>query len=80
MSDKSPLDPSQELKALRTMATIIISALSQFPQDLSADQSLLQSPLSDPNQALSIAFRIEKKQLLLDAIRHLAAQIRTIEK
>ena len=80
MSEKSPLDPAAEREALRTMATTIIAALGQFPDDISTDQSRLQNTnITDPNEQLSIAFRIEKKQLLLNALRHIASKIRDIK-
>ena len=63
------------------MATMMIAALGLFPNDTEDDRQRRQSRvISDPNEQLAIAFRAEKKTVLLDAIRHIAEEIRRLQR
>ena len=60
---------------------MMVAALGRFSDDVQDDRQQRQSRvISDPNEQLAVAFRSEKKIVLLDAIRHIAEEIRRLQR
>ncbi|GMH33548.1 hypothetical protein BSKO_01382 [Bryopsis sp. KO-2023] len=75
----TPIDPQNEVKALRTLAGILASTSAQFPTKLEDDQVLMSGgEFGDPNTPLVLSFRIEKKVVLMQAIQFVGLKLKEI--
>lgn len=75
LSAEAPLGISIEVAALRTIIALCVIALGHFPTKLMEDESLLKQNVS-ASTALAIQFRIQKKALIIDAMRDLTRRVK----
>lgn len=73
------INPENEVKSLRTLAGLLASITSQFPTTLEEDQTILsEGNIDEPNVPLVLAFRAEKKIILMQAITHIGNRLKEI--
>lgn len=73
------INPENEVKSLRTLAGLLASITSQFPTSLEEDQTILsEGKMDDPNLPLVLAFRVEKKILLMQAITRIGNRLKEL--
>ncbi|XP_027153552.1 histone-lysine N-methyltransferase setd3 [Coffea eugenioides] len=77
LSAEAPLGISNEVAALRTIIALCVIALGHFPTKLMDDESLLKQSVS-ASTALAIQFRIQKKALIIDAMRNLTRRVKSL--
>mgnify|MGYP004711669053 FL=1 len=77
LSAEAPLGISNEVAALRTIIALCVIALGHFPTKLMEDESLLKQSVS-ASTALAIQFRIQKKALIIDAMRDLTMRVKSL--
>ncbi|KAL3510476.1 hypothetical protein ACH5RR_029877 [Cinchona calisaya] len=77
LSAEAPLGISNEVAAFRTIIALCVIALGHFPTKLMEDESLLKQNVS-ASTALAIQFRIQKKSLIIDAMRELTRRVKSL--
>ncbi|KAK1308422.1 hypothetical protein QJS10_CPA09g00388 [Acorus calamus] len=79
LSSKAPLGVATEVTAFRTMIALCVIALEQFPTKTIKDESLLKEDISI-SAKLAIQFRMQKKLMIIDAMKEITKRIKELSK
>ncbi|XP_022882111.1 histone-lysine N-methyltransferase setd3 [Olea europaea var. sylvestris] len=77
LSAEAPLGISNEIAALRTIIALCVIALGHFPTKIMEDESLLKQGVATTTN-LAIQFRIQKKSVIVDAMRDLTRRVKAL--
>lgn len=77
LSAKAPLGTPTEIAAFRTIIAVCAIALQHFPTKVMEDESSLKEVTSE-SAKLAIQFRIQKKLLIVDAMKDLSRRITSL--
>ncbi|XP_030514243.1 actin-histidine N-methyltransferase [Rhodamnia argentea] len=77
MSAEAPCGIATEVAAFRTIIALCSIALEHFPTKIMEDESMLKKGVPDTTK-LAIAFRIQKKSLIIDVMRDLSRRIKLL--
>ncbi|KAJ7954321.1 Histone-lysine N-methyltransferase [Quillaja saponaria] len=77
LSPEAPLGVANELAASRTIIALCVIALGHFPTKIMEDESLLNQRASGSTE-LAIQFRIQKKSVIIDVMRHLTRRVKLL--
>ncbi|KAL3830736.1 hypothetical protein ACJIZ3_019538 [Penstemon smallii] len=77
ISSEAPLGISNETAALRTIVALCVIALGHFPTKIMEDETLLKQNVSNTTE-LVLQYRIQKKSLIIDAMRDLTRRVRLL--
>lgn len=73
------INDNNEIITLRTIIGILLRTLLNFSCTSDDDSKILNDgQFSDPNEKLSITFRLEKKKLIIDAINNLSDKLKQL--
>lgn len=78
LSVQAPLGLSNELSALRTVIALCVISLGHFPTKIMEDESLLKNDISIPKK-LAIEFRIEKKSMIIEAMKKISKKVKILQ-
>ncbi|KAK1279145.1 hypothetical protein QJS04_geneDACA018804 [Acorus gramineus] len=79
LSSEAPLGVATEVTAFRTMIALCVIALEQFPSKTMEDESLLKEDISS-SAKLAIQFRMQKKLMIIDAMKEITKRIKELSK
>ncbi|PIN01661.1 N-methyltransferase [Handroanthus impetiginosus] len=74
---EAPLGTSIEAPVFRTIIALCVIALGHFPTKIMEDESILKQTVS-PTTDLAVRYRIQKKSLIVDAMRDLTRRFKSL--
>ncbi|MED6180522.1 hypothetical protein PIB30_011037 [Stylosanthes scabra] len=77
LSAEAPLGVANETAVLRTLIALCVIALGHFPTKIMDDESLLKLGASGSTE-LAIQYRIQKKTVIVDAMRDLSRRVKLL--
>ena len=77
LSVEAPLGVANETAALRTLIALCVIALSHFPTKIMEDEQILKQAVSGSTE-LAVQFRIQKKSVIIDAMRGLTRRVKLL--
>ncbi|XP_057750307.1 uncharacterized protein LOC130968847 [Arachis stenosperma] len=77
LSAEAPLGVANETAVLRTLIALCVIALGHFPTKIMDDESLLKQGASGSTE-LAIQYRIQKKSVIVDAMRSLSRRVKLL--
>ncbi|XP_071690895.1 uncharacterized protein [Rutidosis leptorrhynchoides] len=77
LSTEAPIGLANEISTLRTLIALCVIALNHFPTKIMEDESILKNGVS-PSTELALQFRIEKKSVIIDAMRNLTKRVKLL--
>lgn len=77
LSVEAPVGLSTEVAAFRTIIALCVIALAHFPTKIMEDEAVLKQNVSASTE-LAVQFRIQKKSLIIDAMRDLTKKVKVL--
>lgn len=78
LSVEAPVGLSTEVAAFRTIIALCVIALAHFPTKIMEDEAVLKQKNVSASTELAVQFRIQKKSLIIDAMRDLTKKVKLL--